>query len=591
MSSVGNEKRGKRLSRMYPAGGWWDSFKPLPWLAVRLGALLTIYMMLDLILQNVCHLSETSYRQPVILFELLGQWFGLNAWITHGSAIIRERGTILAVPMILVYGMALIIRYPSCWRNYRALWCRWSIFVDSAAVRPLILVIAFLATWLASTYDYNLYFNQAHYADRFLLILLVLLVSWRPVFVFPFLFLLLGIFHQFSYPYENNPSWPELNLLIRALALFGSTFLIHVLTGRRETVDFAFALCCLVASSYWGSGIGKFQLNWISHPYLHLLVFGAYANGWLGFWESSTITVLSKTLSYATIPLMVITLLLEWGSICFLWKRSWTLVFLAGFILFHAGIFFVTGMFFWKWILVELALIVYLTWSLGHRHVDIFSPSYFALSIIVIAGSPIWFQPTNLSWYDTRVTYLRSIEAIGESGSRYQLSPQTFTPYRDLFTLGPFSFLSKHPQLTGIWGITSNRAIARKLVSVSTPRQVFALEEEMGSVNFNEKASAKFDEFIVRFIGNLNERRSKRTALSMFQPPPHLWTCPKNNTFRSQERIRKVIIYEVTFFYDGTQFSSIRQRVIRVIDIPVEPNVQHRHQVSSVGIRWLSSKC
>ncbi len=144
------------------------------------------------------------------------------------------------------------------------------------ALRWLIVVVVLLATWLGSTYDYNLFFNQAHYVDRFSLILLGILIVWRPVFVFPFLLLLLGILYQFSYPYEGNPSWPELNLLVRALTLFGSAFLIHVLTGRQETTDFVFVLCCLVASSYWGSGIGKFQLNWISHPYLHLLVFGAF---------------------------------------------------------------------------------------------------------------------------------------------------------------------------------------------------------------------------------------------------------------------------------------------------------------------------
>ncbi|MCZ6672680.1 MAG: hypothetical protein O7C75_07050 [Verrucomicrobia bacterium] len=547
-----------------------QSLKSFCLLAIRLGAILMLYMVLDGFLRRISHLPESSYRQPVIIFELVERLVD-GSWLSYMATRLLQKGfiTLFVGVFAITFFVVLGIRYRAYWQNFSNLMCQWSGLVDGIALRWLIVTITLLPTWLTSTYDFNLYFNQAHYADRFLLLLLGVLVAWRPIFVFPFILLLLAIFNQFSYPFEGNPSWTELNLLVRALTLFGSTFLIWALTKRANTKDFIFLLCCLVASCYWGSGIGKFQLNWISHPHLHLLFFGAFANGWLGFCEPSTIVTLSKFFSHFTIPFMLFTLVIEWGALLLLWKRWSFLGFLGGFILFHIGIFFITGMFFWKWMVLEGALITYFVWNNEQREIPIFSWSHFTISVVIIGGSLLWFYPRNLSWYDTPVTYVHRIEGVGESGTRYHLTPQTFTPYSDLFTLGPFSFLSKYPQLTHIWGISGNIAIAEKLVNLTSPKLVFALEKEMGQISFDETAANNFEEFMAKFIGNLNERRSKRTVLSILQPPPHLWTFPKQDISKFQERLVKVSITEVTFLYDGDHFRSIRERHIRDIHIPV----------------------
>ena len=268
--------------------------------------------------------------------------------------------------------------------------------------------MVFITTWLVATYDFNLFFNQAHHVDRIALLLLGSLILWRPVFVFPFLLTLLAIFSQFSYPFERNPAWTEFNLFARALTLFGSALILQAVTRREQAHNFVVIFCCLIASSYWGSGIGKFRLNWIAHPYVYLLPFGSYANGWLGFLEPSTIVRFTKILSYVTVPMMLFTLVIEWGSVVILFRRSLTLAFLAGFIIFHSGIFLLSGMFLWKWILLEAALFAYFLRE--RERVAISNWSYFVLSLILIGGSPLWFKPKNLSWYDTPVTYSYPIE-------------------------------------------------------------------------------------------------------------------------------------------------------------------------------------
>ena len=131
--------------------------------------------------------------------------------------------------------------------------------------------------------------------------------------------------------------------------------MLRALSGRNWTRELIFAAGCLIAAQYWGSGLGKLRLHWIGHPHLDLLVFGAYANGWLGDWPSESIVKFSQLLAPATVPMMLFTLLIEWGAILLFWRRGAAIALLLGFALFHLGVFAVSGMFFWKWIVVVTA--------------------------------------------------------------------------------------------------------------------------------------------------------------------------------------------------------------------------------------------
>lgn len=362
-----------------------------------------------------------------------------------------------------------------------------------------------------------------------------------------------------------------MNYVVGVLTFFGAAFLLKVLIGNRNISDFVFILCCFIASFYFCSGLGKLRINWITHPHLNLLIFGAYANDWLAFLEPSTIVSISEKLAWSNLLLMAFTLLVEVGAIFLLWRRTLLLVSLCGFILFHSGIFAICGMLFWKWIVVEVGLLVFLLGRKRIQSIPIFTRGHFMLSIILIGGYNIWFNPSNLSWFDTRLTYSYRYEAVGESNKRYPLSSRMFTPYADMFTLGNFHYLNQHSQLTHIWGVTGNRVLADKLLQLNLPDQIYALEQEMGKIHFNLDKAARFDDLITRFIGNLNVRRSKRTWLSWLQAPAHLWSFPRDNTFKAQEQITKVIVYQVTSLYDGKQYLDIRKRVLREIDIPLLP--------------------
>ncbi|MGK7872116.1 MAG: hypothetical protein AB4426_01995 [Xenococcaceae cyanobacterium] len=529
-------------------------------LSIRIGVLLILYGALERLVMITGHLPQASYEQPVIFIELGKRIVRLFGMLLHGYSLFFLVTALLLVGFILT-------RYPSLRCHYHFLWHSWSVFDCSTELRLFITLVAGIMAWSFSTYDYNLFFNQGHYLDRVLLIVLVLLIYWRPVFVFPFLFLLVSIVWQFTYPIGGY-SWAEKQLLVRILILFMATFLLYGATGSRKIADFLFFVCCLFASHYLAPGLGKIQLNWLAQDRIYFLMPNTYANGWLAFLEPGTIATLTKTLSLFNWPMKVSTLLLECGALFCLWRRTALRFFLMGWIAFHLGIFFVSGICFWQWMVLEACLLLLFFRKGQVPSMPIFTRRHFVLSIALIITVTVLSKPVALSWLDARVTYTYRFEALGESGKRYALPPRFFMPYDFQFTLSGFHYLAQPPHLSILWGATGDRALADALVRSKSSEEIEALELERGTSYFNSYQTAQFDNFIKQFIGNLNLRRSKDTWLSALQAPPQLWTFSKDDPFKGQERIVRVIVYQILSLYDDEQYLEIRKNLVCEIEIP-----------------------
>lgn len=510
----------------------------------RIGLLLAVYWVFERVLRQAGHLSAQSYAQPVIALELLKHIFASPITLI-GCA------TVCSV---------LIIRH-------RRLMDHWFMFEQGKQVRWFVSIVALVSAWTFTTYDINLYFNQPHVLDRVLLAGLAVLVVWRPVLIIPYTFMLFAMIWQLDYPLVTQYPWTEMNMLVRILTLWSAAYLTQLLTRGNRTSEFLFATLCLIASFYWGSGIGKFELNWIAHPHLNLLWAGAFANGWLSFLQPEQIASIVKATQPLALPLMAFTLLVEWAVLTILAHRNVTRFFLFGFIVFHTGIFVVTGMLFWKWIVIEIALII-LFFARKATAPNIYSATRRVLSVLVIACGGLLFKPSNLSWYDTRLAYIYQLRGVDRSGKEYEIPIRSLTPYADTFTLGNFGYLSHHPQLTHIWGVTSDRHLASLLASPKQRAEIFALENTQGTVLYDETKSRRFDDFVQQYFAHLNARGTKPAFFTPLQAPPHLWTIPRDPVFTGQEPLVRVIVYQRTWLLEDDTTTVIRTRHIRTIDIP-----------------------
>ncbi len=532
----------QRLETLYADHDWLARARPALELIVSVGGLLGFYYILEAWMRESAHLPAAAYDQPVIAVGLL-------------QRLVQD-----PAPLLVIAAISLIGR--------RGLWRRWIDLEHGHILRGLMLIVAGVAAWTFATYDYNLYFDQAHYLDRLLLIALAALAAWRPVFVLPLTGQLFAVGWQFDYPLIGAYPWTEMSLLLRALSLFGAAFLIVALTGRQMSVSFVFVLVCLIAAQFWSSGLGKFELRWFLHPYLHLLILGAYANGWLNVIPPAGAVAFSELAANFNWPLIGFTLFVEWGAMFILVRRGLTRLLLASLIVFHAGIFLYTGMLFWKWMVLEAAMLALLTRRRWLADLPIYTPAHAVLSLAVVGAGPALFHPANLSWYDTNASYIYEFRGVGQSGAVHSLPKSTFTPYSDTFTLNIFSYVSRTPQLTRLWDIALDRAMARRLLAVASPEELFALEAQSGYQDYDAVRAGQLDDFLVRFFGHLNRRGFKTTPFSYVQAPSHLWTLPRGAVFAGQEPIVRVQVVQVTWLYANHETRPIRERVVHEVEIP-----------------------
>ncbi|MDX1531303.1 MAG: hypothetical protein R3362_07240, partial [Rhodothermales bacterium] len=209
-------------------------------LGVRVGALVGALAVLDVLFLRATRLPAARFEEPVLVAELARRLLGLDP------------------AALVLLGFLLGLVGAGFW--HRSFGPRWEAFGLGRRFRVLALVAAGALAWAAATYGYNAYFDQLHAVDRLLLVALLPLVVWRPVFVWAFLLVLFPVLWQFHVPI-GGASWAEPFLLIRVLMVLGVAYLFRALTGRLRGADVVFVLCCLVAAHYWVSGVGKVELD------------------------------------------------------------------------------------------------------------------------------------------------------------------------------------------------------------------------------------------------------------------------------------------------------------------------------------------
>ncbi|MGQ0603045.1 MAG: hypothetical protein ACT4QE_15280 [Anaerolineales bacterium] len=534
---------GTRLTGLYTGQRWLTPARPTLELVARVSGVLVLYLVLHSWLRQSAHLAATDYEQPLITL-------GLVRNVIH-----------YPVALVIVAGVIAV--------RYRVLAQSWTQLEYGRPLRWVVGLMTGIVTWVFAAYDYNYYFDQAHTIDRLLLVALALAVLWRPIFVLPFLWLLFAIAWQFDYPLQWQLSWTEVDLPLRQLELIGAALVMYLLTLQWRANEIGLLSLSLLAASYWSSGVGKLQLNWLAHPYIHYLLPAGYAHGWLSFLDGETVGMITRPFANFMVPLMLFTLMVELGSLLSLWRHWVTLAWLTGAVMLHTGILLMSGIAFWKWMLLEAALIMAWLMVGKARTAALYTRSHFVLSLILIAGGPLWFKPVSLAWYDTPITYTYRLDGIGASGERYVLPSRMFSLYADMLTFGNFGYLDPQPRIDNlVWGVTMNPATASALVRVETLEELAAAEARYGQMEYDADRARLMDDFLRRFIDHLNHTSGKPTVWPSIQAPGHLWTMARPPVYTGQEPVREIQIVRVTWRYAADHSRPIREVVVRKIMIP-----------------------
>ncbi len=503
----------------------------------RILFILLIHFGLSYFFQFVGYQPDTFYYEPTIIGGFVNQLFNLR----YGLPVL------ICVSFLILYRNHLLVT--------------WVEFERGHSLRVIIFLIAAILTWKYSFYDYNLFYDRGHFLDRVILISLALFILLRPIFIMPFLLMLKLVINQF----ENISgfSWAEPSLPMAILTLFLAFCILYFLSRKFILKDFLLILICLLASHYWLSGLGKMNIPWLTDDRLAYLIPSSYANGWLKFLSQDEINSFMSIMDGLNIPLKIMTLVLEFGSMFILVQKRMVRLFIFGWILMHVGIFFNTGICFWVWSLVDLIVLIFflkkdnLLSKISFTRVDI------VLGILLIVGGSFWNRIVKLSWYDTPLSYVYQYEATNLNGDTIHIPHHFFAPYDYQFTINNFSYLCDWSLLN----IGKSPEIMQKLKVISSSSEFFNYESKKGVNQYNDKKTRQFKNFLLQYIRNWNKRKSNEIIFSRLEAPRLLWTYPLDFEPDEIDSITSIRVLQVTVFYLNGKCEEFRKKTVFELSI------------------------
>ncbi len=512
-------------------------------LCLQAVAVLALFLVIDRLTEYKTVLTAEGYRQPILAVEIV---------------------TSIGAPLmaVLLVGAAVLYRFGH-------LSAAWTDMHGGKTLRWFVFALAALMAWPFTAYGYNFNYDQGHYWDRLLILLFLVLLWFRPAFIFPFFLLVFGVMWQLSEPMLGGSLIPHKLQVLHALVLFGAAFLLFAATGWHIGRVYVFMVCCLVGAAYWEAALAKIDINWLSSVGLSWIPIPSYAHGWLAQLDSGTIIAFSELLRLVEFPAVIAVLVLEAGCVLFLIHRKVSLALLVAVICFHFGVFVLFGFLFWTWIFLDAALLIVL-WRDRHDPVfPVYGRASFVLSVPLILYGALWAHPPHLGWFDTKLAYTYRLEAIGASGTVYRLPASYFAPYEDAFTMTSFGYLPEsHGMLVGPYGVTHFAGVAEAVNAATSADEIFELEKRMGTQRHDDARAERFYGFVRRYVAN---RNAAGTPMLDLHGPMQFWSQTPGEVPPDDDKIVTVIVKELTTFYDGQDIRTIRELELARLSVAAEP--------------------
>ena len=508
-------------------------------LAGTAGLLLALALV-SKVFYRLVQLDEPAYRSASITFAALGT---------------RYLVVLLLIPAALVV-----------WR-WRGL--GWSDVAEGRLVRVLVLAASGTLVVSLAFYEPNWFLGQHHLVDRALLVGLFVLSAWRPIAQVPFVILATVMASQFAIPLGRY-TWNDKRVVLDVLILFCLAAGAGIVRRREGIGIFIGAVGVLLASWYLVAAAGKITSIWPAREKLANMTRSAHLAGWLPEGGADSVAELvgglNNLLVLAAIAVEVAVLLLLVG------RRPAVAALLAlpGL---HLAVFLLSGIFFWKWMVLEVALMVLLL------RCDRQTLSRFGLPLVLLAlpfafFSPRLFNVATLAWYDTPYTINLELEAVGASGTVYRVDRDDLSPYDVLLAQGRLGFVAKPGMLVGSSGVALDWDVASTIERARSPDDLAKTERRFARSQYDEEDALVFDRFV-------RARFSDWVAQPPLRPPHHIWTGSAPAflnvppvAFSGQEEVSEVRVRMHKVWWDGQRYRPLADCIVRAVQIsePLTPS-------------------
>lgn len=353
---------------------------------------------------------------------------------------------------------------------------------------------------------YNFFFESYFLIDRIFLFVLMLLSIYRPLFLGPYLILLILIHHQYDFPLGMHP-YPDkrlsLSLLIVSYAAFAYQYMADFIQKHFNIsylkfdfkYIFHFSFFYVFIASYFFTAVHKISisptaLEWLMENEVINNITAMMNRGWLQSFEPSFTQMIKDSVLFGSRYFQFFVLLLEILVLFLFLGRKYAILIIFLLMCMHLFIFIGNGGLFIHWILIG-AMLIFLIKKEKIAD-DIWTKKSLFGVIILIPLALISIKPVKLGWYDSALDNYFEIR-LKTAENIHLINPKYIKPYAAHLLSGTFLFVSREATLS--------------------PGFVNSNYQEIAYINRNKQADSLLNYIIQNGKIAYDEKRSKEVEL------------------------------------------------------------------------------
>ena len=455
---------------------------------------------------------------------------------------------------------------------------KWTSIPQWTHVRTLAAVLTGILSWKAVTRDVDPVTSQSYQGERLIVGLSCAGIVLSPVFLLFSISLLNKPFRM----WEHHATFPMRVLqATSAWVCLASTASLLELSCYKDSSTLMFFLAAMQVSHYLITALAKGWLgpkwySWVTDNKLHHLAASAYSWGWARFitWDRwlRFITVLRGIEKPAQLSAFAFELLIP---LAFLHPNI-AIGFCIAAACFHLGVFAVSGLLFWEWIITNLIIAWTLSFLPDSAVGATFGVDSFAVGIAFMLAFPLrhrLWKPMPLGWWDTPFTQRMHWIALGVSGRQYAIYNDFMCPHERLYGkvhacfMTPVAGFTYH--LGEVWKHDLRDAIRN---TGPDPARLDALRQDFGIWPRDDVLAANHIAYLRAFFSHINQRSLKHTLPSRLRwlkaPGGQCFYWGELEAFDYQEQIDKIVLTYREEYFDGNELRRTLELTVTEIAVP-----------------------
>jgi hypothetical protein len=348
----------------------------------------------------------------------------------------------------------------------------------------------------------------------------------------------------------------------------------------RDASTLVFFVSTLTVSHYLITALAKCLLgprwySWVTENRIHHLAASAYSWGWPRFLPWPVWRKAIHALARIEVPLQAAAFALELLSPLALLNPNAAIGFCLAWAGFHLGVFAVSGLLFWDWIITDMALALFIHMLPGTAAAHAFGLPAVIASLAFMAAFPLrhkLWKPMPLGWYDSPFTQRIHWRVRGISGKPYGLYNDFMCPHERLYGKVNGCFLVPCPVITYHLGEVWKPDLRDAICAAGPDNdRLDAVKDKFGIRPVCDLRAANHEAYLRRFFHELNRGARKRVL-----PRPLRWLkAPGDQIFywgdlpryRGQEPVATVTLHYREEYFDGRELRRLREEQVAEIGI------------------------